>query len=152
MTRHHTVREFIVSPDWVTKNAAGPHRTFSDQLRTREELLIAREKAVKEAAIQDGLEVLTAKGAAYLFDKSLERVRSARLADPDNAVAFVLTAHKQPAYLMSLDWARKQWPKDFSEDRLDSMRDNARTLSVYLVLHDGPLAQGLPSWGEGDRD
>ena len=156
MTRHLTAREAIGSPNWVTKNAAGPHRTFNDQARTREELLIAREKAVKETAIQDGLEVLTAKGAAYLFDKSLERVRSARLADPENSVAFVLTAHKQPAYLMCLDWARKRWPKDFSQERLDLLRENAQTLfhsgAVYLVLHDGPLTQDLSSWTEGDRE
>lgn len=128
------------------------NRTFSEEARNRAEILIAREKAAKDDAIRNGLEVLTAKGAAYLFGKSPERVRSARLADPGNAVAFVITAHKQPAYLMRLSWAVATWPKNFDQERLGHLHDNAQTLShhgaLYLVLHDGPLTQDLPAWGK----
>ena len=105
-----------------------------------------RIKEATQEAIRQGREILTPMGAAYLFGKSLETVRKARRAEPDEAVAFVLGLEDRPVPMLRLQWATEKWGKDLNPDRLEEMRDRCHTLGVgwviYLILHDRPLQGG----------
>ena len=110
-----------------------------------------RVQAAMQEAISIGREILTPSGAAYLFGKSLETIRRARRAQPDEAVALVLTFEDRPLHMLRLQWAVQKWGKDLDHDRLIEMRERCNTLAVgwaiYGILHDRPIQQGASAVG-----
>jgi hypothetical protein len=81
----------------------------------------------KQYHIDIGAEVLTPDAAAYLFDKSPERVRQARREAPEVAVQFELffSPTGRPVHMLNLGWAKTVWaePPDYLA-RLETLREN----------------------------
>ena len=102
-----------------------------------------RRKKAAERAIEDGLEILTPSGAAFLFGKSMETIRKARRAEPGEAVAFELCIEARPIHMLRLQWAAKKWANDLNQERLEEMRSRLHTfgahMGLYLILHDKPI-------------
>ena len=110
----------------------------------------ARLEAWKDECIKNGWEILTPKGAAYLFGKSDETIRAARRAERDKAVVFFLTIENRGIPMLRFEWAAAKWAKDLDQDRLAEMRKNGWTLGSNLVLHDRPIVD-VDEWGRGTK-
>ena len=107
------------------------------------------ENEARQAAIAAGLEVITTRGAALLFEKSPDTLRSARKRDMI-FVQFWLRITEKRAPLYSLRSCVEAWGRPDPE-RLGRMRNDAYPFWIaneggnggghWAILHDGPVVQ-----------